>query len=109
MGSCTSNRRTAEIRHQPHAAAHAGAFIADAPYVPYNDGMHKTTLYLEDEIRERIARVAKATGRSQADVIRDALRTVFLRRKKPRSIGLGKGGRDLSDRAEDLLEGFGET
>jgi predicted transcriptional regulator len=70
--------------------------------------MHKTTLYLEDELRARIARVAKEAGRSQADVIRDALRAAFLRRKKPRSVGLGQGGRDLSDRAEDLLEGFGE-
>jgi len=71
--------------------------------------MHKTTLYLEDEVRERIARVAKETGRSQAEVIRDALRVFFMRRKKPRSIGLGKGGPDLSDRAEELLEGFGES
>jgi predicted transcriptional regulator len=71
--------------------------------------MHKTTLYLEEEVRERIARVAKETGRSQADLIREALRSFFIRRKKPRSIGLGKGGPDLSDRAEELLEGFGET
>lgn len=70
--------------------------------------MHKTTLYLEDEVRARIARVAKETGRSQAEVIRDALRAFFIRRKKPRSIGLGKGGADLSDQSEDLLEGFGE-
>jgi predicted transcriptional regulator len=71
--------------------------------------MHKTTLYLEDEVRERIARVAKETGRSQAEVIRDALHAFLTRRKKPRSIGLGKGGRDLSDRADDLLDGFGES
>jgi predicted transcriptional regulator len=71
--------------------------------------MHKTTLYLEDELRDRIASVAKETGRPQAEVIRDALRRFFMRHKKPRSIGLGKGGRDLSDRAEELLEGFGET
>jgi predicted transcriptional regulator len=71
--------------------------------------MHKTTLYLEDEVRERIARVAKETQRSQAQVIRDALRAVFLPARRPRSIGLGKGGADLSDRAEELLEGFGES
>lgn len=79
------------------------------PYVPYLNSMHKTTLYLEDEVRERIARVARATGRSQADLIRGALRAFFVRRKKPQSIGLGKGGPDLSDRAEELLEGFGEA
>jgi predicted transcriptional regulator len=69
--------------------------------------MHKITLYLDDEVRERIAHIAKETGRSQAEVIRDALHAFFTR-KKPRSIGLGKGGRDLSDRADDLLDGFGE-
>ena len=79
------------------------------PYVPYMHGMHKTTLYLEDEVRARIARIAKETGRSQAGLIRDALRAFFIQRKKPRSIGLGKGGLGLSDRAEELLEGFGET
>ena len=70
--------------------------------------MHKTTLYLDDKVRERIARIATETGRSQSDVIRGALHAFFTRRKKPRSIGLGKGGHDLSDRAEELLEGFGE-
>ena len=79
------------------------------PYVPYIHGMHKTTLYLEDEVRERIARVAKETGRSQADVIRDALRLALMPRGKPRSIGLGRGGPDLADRADELLEGFGES
>jgi predicted transcriptional regulator len=77
--------------------------------MPYLDGMHKTTLYLEDDLRERIARVAKATGRSQAEVIRDALREYLSRRKRPRSIGLGKGGPDLGDRVEELLQGFGES
>lgn len=71
--------------------------------------MHKTTLYLEDDLRERIARVAKESGRSQAEIIRDALRTFLIRRKRPRSIGLGQDGPDLSDRAEDLLKGFGES
>jgi predicted transcriptional regulator len=70
--------------------------------------MHKTTLYLEDDVRARIAVVAKSTGRSQADVIRDALRSVLMRRTRPQSVGLGRGGPDLSDHADDLLDGFGE-
>lgn len=77
--------------------------------MPYIHVMHKTTLYLEDDLRERIASVARQTGRSQAELVRDALRSFFIRRKKARSIGLGRAGRDLSDRSEELLAGFGET
>jgi predicted transcriptional regulator len=71
--------------------------------------MHKTTLYLEDDLRDRIASAAKEAGRSQADLVRDALRAFFFKRKKPRSVGMGKGGRHLSERAEELLRGFGES
>ncbi len=70
--------------------------------------MHRTTLYLEDDVRARIAAVAKATGRSQAEVIREALRSVLMHRARPRSLGLGRGGASLSDRADDFLDGFGE-
>jgi len=66
--------------------------------------MHRITLYLDDELRERIARLARESGRSRADVVRHALRAFFMRRKRPRSIGLGKGGWHLSDRANELLE-----
>ena len=79
--------------------------------VPYISCMHKTTLYLEPEIYEQIQRRAAASGRTQASIIREAL-TMFLgdSRPQPASLGLGASGSgDLSERSEDLLEGFGES
>ena len=72
--------------------------------------MHKTTIYLDEEAYARIRRIAEATGRTQAAVIREALAayTGGGGPRRPRSIGMGAGTGDLSDRAEDLLEGMGE-
>jgi predicted transcriptional regulator len=72
--------------------------------------MHKTTIYLDDQIYRKIQRLAKATGRTQAMIIREAL-AAFTRTGKelPASIGAGASGRsDASERAEDLLDGFGD-
>jgi predicted DNA-binding protein len=35
--------------------------------------MRKTTLYLPDELKERVETVARMEGRSEAEVIRDAI------------------------------------
>ncbi len=73
--------------------------------------MHKTTLYLEDAIYAKIRRLADARGRTQAALIREAVaQYVSGKKRKPRSIGMGRSGRgDLSTRAEALLEGFGDS
>ncbi len=73
--------------------------------------MHKTTIYLDEKIYEKIRRLAHATGRTQAMIIREALVAYQAggKRRLPSSIGAGASGTpDLSDRAEELLEGFGE-
>jgi len=73
--------------------------------------MHKTTLYLDDATYERIRRRAEASGTTQASIIREAL-AAFLGESMPRpsSIGMGDSGSgDLSERAEELLEGMGES
>jgi predicted transcriptional regulator len=74
--------------------------------------MHKTTMYLEDELYARLQRAADASGRTQASVIREAV-AVYLaggKTRRLRSIGLGSSGKgDLSERAEELLDGFGES
>ncbi|MBI2892761.1 MAG: ribbon-helix-helix protein, CopG family [Deltaproteobacteria bacterium] len=72
--------------------------------------MHKTTVYLDDETQRRLRRLADASGRTQADIIRDAILAYSggSKRRRPRSIGIGRGGRDLSARVDSLLEGFGE-
>ena len=52
--------------------------------------MQKTTLYLPDELRQRLRSAAKQTGRSQADLTRDALEEYLARqpRRTPRSLGM---------------------
>ena len=81
--------------------------IAGAIYI---FSMHKTTIYLDDPLYRRIRRLARASGRTQASIIREALaRYTTGANPRPRSIGLGSSGAgDLSERAEELLNGMGE-
>ena len=76
---------------------------------PYMSCMHKTTLYLDDELYARLQREADARGTTQALVVREALAAYVVRRKrKSKSVGLGRSGKgDLSERAEELLSGLG--
>ena len=72
--------------------------------------MHRTSIYLDEHTRERLQRLA-ASGQTQASVIREAI-AVYLStrsgRSTPRSVAMGAStGGDLSERAEDPLEGFG--
>ncbi|HUP66005.1 MAG TPA: CopG family transcriptional regulator [Thermoanaerobaculia bacterium] len=74
-------------------------------------GMRKTTIYLPDELKSDVERIAEAENRTEADVIRDAIAVaVSARRPEPPRIPLFDG--ELSDptiaeRVEELLEGFG--
>jgi hypothetical protein len=77
--------------------------------VIYISCMHKTTIYLEEELYQRIRRLAQASGKTQASVIREALAAYTGGPPgRPRSIGMGSGPRDLSERVDDRLDGFGE-
>jgi plasmid stability protein len=54
--------------------------------------MNKTTLYLTDDLQRALKDVARRLGRSQADVVREALETYVLQqqpRPLPRSLGAG--------------------
>jgi len=57
--------------------------------------MKKTSVYLSDEEAEGLTALAGATGRSQAELIREGVRRVLTRRaKRPfHSMGLGQGTR----------------
>jgi predicted transcriptional regulator len=54
--------------------------------------MHKTTVYLDEELHRTLQRLADASGRTQAQIIREALQ-VYARgeQRRPRSIGMGRG------------------
>jgi hypothetical protein len=71
----------------------------------------KTTVYLEDAEYRRLKVLAASEGRSAAELIRLAVADFTRRRgipKGPRSLGAGRSGRgDLSERAEDHLQGMG--
>ena len=70
----------------------------------------KTTLYLPDDVKAELERLAAETGRSEADLIREGVRLVLARRSppSPRAGVFASGQPDLSERVDELLEGFGE-
>jgi hypothetical protein len=73
-------------------------------------GMHKTTVYLPDDLKTRVTRVAKEQQRSEADVIRTALAEYTTRERPTPRLPLARGGKATNDaeRVDELLErGFG--
>jgi hypothetical protein len=73
--------------------------------------MDKTTLYLEGSDYRKLKRIAADKGKSPAALVREAVAEYVTRHGRaslPASVGaFGSGRRDLSERAEELLEGFG--
>jgi predicted transcriptional regulator len=74
--------------------------------------MHRTTIYLDEHTRERLQSLAEASGQTQAAVIREAIAVYSSTRgsrRAPRSVAMGASASgELSERAEELLEGFGQ-
>ena len=75
--------------------------------------MKKTSVYLDDEHVERLRRVAEAEGRSQAEVLRDAILMYTSEKRPPRTFAMdgvacGPGGSIADIPEEELLKGFGE-
>ena len=71
----------------------------------------KTTVYLDAEDYRRIKAMAKAQGRTAAEMVREAV-AIYARSyalpTRPSSIASGRSGRgDLSENAERLLDGLG--
>lgn len=74
----------------------------------YHTFMEKTTLYLPDDLKSAIKRVATQQGVSEAEVIRRSIRkSIGEVRPRPRG-GLFSSGHPIARQAEDLLPGFGE-
>jgi Ribbon-helix-helix protein, copG family len=73
--------------------------------------MIKTTVYLPDELKRDLERVATQSGRSEADLIREGIATVIGTQAAPRPrIPLFESGDPtLAERVDELLaEGFGQ-
>jgi len=72
--------------------------------------MQKTTVYLPDDLKARLARAARVTGRSEADLIREGVECAVEKVDPPLpSFGIfASGDGTLSQRVDELLAGFGE-
>ena len=72
----------------------------------------KTTIYLPEDLKRNIERVAEREGTSEAEIIRDAVATALARRWVPEPtlplVDYGLGAPDIAERTEELLDdGFG--
>lgn len=75
--------------------------------------MRKTSVYLDEDQAERLARLARQEGRPQAEILREAVATYQPKASQDRDFALaGSGHGDGSSIAdvpkEELLKGFGE-
>jgi predicted DNA-binding protein len=88
------------------------------PYVvPYTVFvMRKTSIYLDDEQADRLARLARTEGRPQAEIVREAISCYRPTPKRDRNFALAGNferidtdSRPISEIPEDeLMRGFGE-
>jgi hypothetical protein len=72
--------------------------------------MRKTTVYLPEALKSELARAAVASGRSEADLIREGIELVTGRASgaEPRLPLFASGTPDLAERVDEHLAGFGE-
>lgn len=72
--------------------------------------MKKTTVYLPDDLKAALERAAAAEGRSEAELIREAISklTRELEPPRPRLPLFDGGDPTLARRFEEELRGFGE-
>ena len=76
--------------------------------------MRKTSVYLDEEQAKRVARLAREEGRSQAEILREAVASYQPKQVDDRDFALSGSGRgdgsSIADVPEqELLEGFGHA
>jgi metal-responsive CopG/Arc/MetJ family transcriptional regulator len=73
--------------------------------------VHKTTIYMPDDLRRALDAAARETGQSQADLIRRAVRAYLEERPQqlPASVGRHRGGTTFHARDDEarLESGWG--
>jgi len=74
-------------------------------------GMRKTTVYLPDELKDSLERLSASSGRSEAEIIREALVQIVREATPPKPrlpiTAQGLGDPSLAETVDELLEGFG--
>jgi len=73
--------------------------------------MLKTTVYIPEDVKRALGRVAIARGVTEAELIREALRALTSQSTPPRPrLPLFKSGKPgLAERVDKALERFGES
>lgn len=75
--------------------------------------MHKTTLYLDEDLDRDLSRLARERGVTKAEFIRSTLRESVEGHARPRiaAIGVFHGPGDVAENVDRYLRetGFGET
>ena len=74
-------------------------------------GMQKTTVYIPEDVKRTLSRVAAARGVSEAELIREALRALTAQATPPKPrLPLFKSGKPrLAEGVDEALAGFGES
>lgn len=67
--------------------------------------MRKTTVYLPDELKAAVERMARRRGTSEAEVIRSAIADAVA---TPRPSSGFLDGEPFAEHADELLAGFGD-
>jgi plasmid stability protein len=72
--------------------------------------MKKTTVYLPDGLKSALGRMAAEKGRSEAELIREAIGDLIRNSEQPRPrVPLfSSGDPTLAERVDEELRGFGE-
>ena len=71
--------------------------------------MHKTTVYLPDDLKTELARTAAETGRSEADLIREGVRLALAQHTPTPTIPIFvSDDPHFAERVDEHLVGFGE-
>ena len=72
--------------------------------------MRKTTVYLPEELKAALGRIAAERGESEAELVREAVREPVRNsgRPRPRLPLFSSGDPTLAERFDEELTGFGE-
>lgn len=71
--------------------------------------VEKTTLYLPEDLKAAVKRIAQQRGIPEAEIIRESIRLAVNSTNKPRPQGgLYAGTEPIARRVDDFLDGFGE-
>jgi metal-responsive CopG/Arc/MetJ family transcriptional regulator len=71
--------------------------------------VNRTTVYLPDELKAAVERLAGERGTSEAEVIREAIRALATSERPTPTFPLFcSGDPTMSERVDELMKGFGE-